>query len=274
MGKVEDALRDFIQYHSRREARNVFDDTPDRVKELKRDLRDLRRTVEDLEEKVDVLLEAHHARMDIPPAGEEETEEARVTSRTISSIRDRFDLTQDQLADLLDVSSGTITSWENGDTRPRDNNKARIITLREMEKDEVDEILGREEDTIPFDPEELRDFREEKNLTREQLGVLLDVSGSSIYNWERGETEPGSETIETFRELRELDEDRVYTKLAKETGMYSGENLTELREERELSQKELAEKLDVSPGTVSNWEREINSPGRKAIQKFRELEKS
>ncbi len=271
MGKVEDALRDFIQYHSRREARDIIDDTPKRVRELKRNLRDLRKAVEDLEEKVDVLMEAHHQEMDVPPADEEKTEQARVTSRTIKSIRDRFELTEEELSELLDVSLGSITSWETGDTRPRSKNKARIVTLREMSKDEVDEILGREDEAARFDPDHLRNLRETHDLTRSQLAGLLDVSETTVYNWEQGETTPGSDQLERIRELQEMSEDRIHRNLAESTGQYSGEHLRELREELELSQSEFADKLDVSAGTVSNWERDINTPGISAIRKIRAL---
>lgn len=39
-----------------------------------------------------------------------------------------------------------------------------------------------------------------------------------------------------------------------------GENIKELRKERGMSQKELAEKVGVSQGAVFFWEKEINEP--------------
>jgi len=271
MGKVEDALRDFIQYHSRRQARDVFDDTPDRVRDLKKKLRDLRNTVDDLEEKVDELLDAHRERMDIPPADEEVTEQSRVTKRTIESIRDRYNLTQQQLADLLDVSHGTVTSWENGKSKPQSRNKARIITLREMSRTDVDDILGREDEAADFDPDGMREFRDEMDLTQQQFGALLDVSETTVSNWENGETTPDPEQLEKFGALLDLDADQIHRKVAEATGLYTGDHLREVRDRLELSQGELAEALDVSPGTVSNWERDINTPGTNAVRKLREL---
>ncbi len=271
MGKVEEALRDLIQYHSRREARNLFGDTEDDVKELKREVRELRNVLDDVVDKVDELYEAHQQQMDIPPADEEKTEQARVTSRTIQSVRDRYDLTQQELADLLDVSMGTITSWENGKSKPRSSNKARVVTLREMSKEQVDEILGREDEPHEFTPEVSRQFRENYQLTQKELGGLLGVSETTVYHWENGETTPGSETLDRLYELTDMDETEIHKELARNTDRYNGEEIRSIREELDLSQGEFAEELGVSAGTVSNWERDINKPGPKAIQNIRKL---
>lgn len=39
-----------------------------------------------------------------------------------------------------------------------------------------------------------------------------------------------------------------------------GENIKELRKERDMTQKELADELGVSQGAVFFWEKEINEP--------------
>ena len=57
MGKVEDALRSLIQYHGRRAARDVLEDVPERVRELRREVLYLQASVKTMEEKMETLME-------------------------------------------------------------------------------------------------------------------------------------------------------------------------------------------------------------------------
>ena len=53
--------------------------------------------------------------------------------------------------------------------------------------------------------------------------------------------------------------------------MSVGENIKALREERDLTQDNVAEALNVSFQAVSNWERDISVPGAKKLTKLAEL---
>lgn len=50
--------------------------------------------------------------------------------------------------------------------------------------------------------------------------------------------------------------------------MTTGRILTELRKEKEIGQKELAVFLNVSVGTVSNYENDVHSPGLATLCKI------
>lgn len=274
MGKVEDALRDFIQYHGRRAARDVMEDLPDRVRDLRDDVRALRAAVEGMQSNVAKLMEAHRERMAVPPAPEEEVKESRVTKRTLRSLRRRFDLTQQELAELLEVSGGTITLWETGKTRPREENAARIITLREMNKSEVDEALGRTPAEAPVSPTEIRELRERLELTQKEMAELLDVSSSSVTNWEAGRATPGRKSRHRIEELHEMSPEEAQQELEsarRPPAEVSPEEVRRIRKEMDLSQTEFGEKLGVSTGTVSNWETGTSRPRSSNVEQIRKL---
>lgn len=271
MGKVEDALRDLIQYHGRRAARDVMGGIPDQVRELRSAVRDLQTDVENLQDKVDKLMEDRRERMTVPPAPEDKVEESRVTRRTLKSIRKRFDLTQDELAELLEVSPGTITLWETGKTRPRDENAARIITLRNMDKEVVDEALGRSSVETGFTPDEIRRLRGKLGVTQREMAERMGVSPASITNWERGETQPGRQSRRALQGLQEeIREGQMETDRETGEGMSPGD-IRALREKLGLSQVELAEQLGVSAPTVSNWETGTTRPRPANLAQLREL---
>ncbi len=284
MGKVEDALRDLIYYHGRRAAREVLGNLPDQVRDMRRTLRDVEKAVEELTGQVSELVAARREEMAVPPAEEEEVQKSRVTRRTLKSMRRRFDLTQQELAYLLEVSPVTVTSWETGKSRPRKANQARIITLREMEPAEVDEALGREHVPVSVEPEWIKRLRQRLDLTQTELAELVDVSSASVTSWETGKTEPDRENRKNLVALSHLTRAEVDQRLGRTAAEVEGEKERErpaeemapedvraIRERLELSQSELAERLDVSVNTISNWETGRSSPRASNLEKLKGL---
>jgi DNA-binding transcriptional regulator YiaG len=234
-------------------------------------------------------MEAHHEKMDVPPAPEEEVEGARVTPRTLKSIRRRFDLRQDQLAEILDVATPTISLWETGTTKPRSENVARIVTLRQMNKSEVDEILGRrpEEPDIPApEGEEIKDLRERLNLSQSELAELLGVSGGTVAHWETDRSAPGSANRKALEELHSKSRADVDQQLGRtpsdkeeeeqpeqeeEPREFSPQEIKDIRSRLGLTQAEMGEKLRVTGASVWNWEAGHTSPTKKNRRKLLEL---
>jgi DNA-binding transcriptional regulator YiaG len=287
MGKVEDALRSLIQYHGRRAARDVMGNLPEQVREVSREVRELSRAVEKLQENVATLLDARYQRMDVPPAPEEEVSGSRVTSRTLRSIRRRFDLTQEELAEVLDVATPTISLWETGSSKPRTENAARIITLRGMGKGEVDEILGREpeEPDIPAPAgQEIKDLRKRLDLSQHELADLLDVAAGTVAHWETDRSAPGPENRQALKELQSRDREEVDEELGRamsegeerpgeeeEPSELTPERIKAIRARLELTQAELGEKLGVTGASVWNWEAGNTKPRKKTRRKLLEL---
>ena len=63
----------------------------------------------------------------------------------IRGERSRQDLTQEQLAERLDVSPSAIRSWENGTTKPGPN---QLIKMSEMFGCTIDYLLGRTDERL------------------------------------------------------------------------------------------------------------------------------
>jgi len=269
MAKVDKAVRELIYYHGKRAAGEVLGELPEKVKDMRRELRDLRKTVDTLREQVDVLMEHRRQQMDVPPAPEEKAENSRVTKRTLKSIRKNFELDQEQLAYLLDVSPGTISQWERGETKPRSNNKARIVTLREMDKSQVDDILGRENDGPKWQGDSLKALREKMDLTQAEMADLLDVSPNTVSGWEAGRTTPSGGNIKRIEELAD-NSDAVAPQAAGEK-QFDGSRLRKWRENMGLGRAEVADELGVSYASVQNWESGNTTPRGQNRRKVQEL---
>jgi DNA-binding transcriptional regulator YiaG len=225
--------------------------------------------------------------MAVTPASDERVENARFSPRTLKRIRENFNLTQEELAELLEVSHASITSWETGKSRPRDANLARIITLRDdMSKEEVDDALGRTETVEAINPARIKAIREHRlGLTQADLAELLDVSVASIINWESGRTQPSSDNQHALRQLQHMSAEEVRRRLGHAPGgeprertpgtpTGEGAEFRRVRREKGLSQQEVADEFGVTGATISNWETGRTSPRDGALEQLKGMGES
>ena len=281
MGKVEDALRDLIQYHSKHAAVEVVGDMPSQLRSARKGLRALQRAVEKLSADVRLLLEVRQREMAVPPAAEEQMKKVRFTKRTLKALRQKFDLTQEELAKLLEVSPVTVTAWETSKSRPRASNLAQIVTLRGMDQAAVDRGLERKPAPGPVKPAQIKRLRRKLGLTQADTARLLDVSGAAVTSWETGKTAPSRENRIALAALRGQSREEADRKLGRQAaaggpGGPSGAdmppaNVKAIRTALGLSQKELADKLGVSANSVSNWETGRSRPRRSTVRKLLDL---
>jgi len=285
MAKVEDALRQLVQLQSRRVAAEVLGDVPAHVRAARRDIRALQRAVEQLGADVADLIAARRRAMPVPPAPEEELAKVRFTKRTLRSLRERFDLTQEELARLLQVSPVTVTSWETAKSRPRKANLAQIVTLRDMEPAQVDAALGRQEAPAAVRPQQLKRLRKKLALTQSDLAKLLGVSTASITSWEAGKAEPGRENRRLVARRKNPSRKEADERLGRRTrargraprrgaAALSASEIRAVRTKAGLSQGALARMLKVSANSVSNWETGRSAPRRATVDRLLGLQKS
>ena len=50
----------------------------------------------------------------------------------------------------------------------------------------------------------IKHFREQKNITQDELAERLCVTRQAISNWERGKTEPDIETLQKIADILEI----------------------------------------------------------------------
>lgn len=107
--------------------------------------------------------------------------------------------------------------------------------------------------------ERLRHLRKQKGLDQSELAEALNVASTTVSIWERGVRMPEMDTLGKISQF--FDVSLAYL-LGEETGEKISKasasfprRLKELREERGLSQQELAEKLGVTKNTIFVWEK-------------------
>ncbi len=281
MGKIEDALRDLVQYHGKRAAKELLGDLPAQVREVRSQLRDVQRSVAGLTKQVGKLVSVRRQEMAVPPAGESKLEGARFTKRTLPSMRRRLDLTQQELARLIEVSAAAVASWETGKSRPRRSNLAQIITLRAMSPAEVDEALGREHVSPSVAPAEIKRLRKRLGLTQAELARLVEVSGATVAAWEIGKSNVSRGKRAALAAVEGMARDELDRRLGREPAAeaaspppsgaevaVSAGDVKAIRVKLGLSQRALAKRLGVSVNTVSNWETDRTSPRRKSAEQL------
>jgi DNA-binding transcriptional regulator YiaG len=279
MAKIDDAVRDLVLYHSKRTAKELVGDLPSRLRGLSRDLRALQKTVEKLAKSVDGLQQAKQKEAPVTPAPEEEVEKARFTRRTLPAMRKRFDLTQQELAQLLELSPVTVSSWETNRSRPSGENMARIVALRSMGQDEVNAALGREALPKPMEPAQIKALREALGLTQADLAKLAVVSVASVTAWETGKSTPQGANRQALAAVAQMTMEDAAGKLGREgpgkrmattakAGELAPEKIRQMRREAGMSQKAFAEALGVAVNSISNWETGRTKPRKITVAKL------
>ena len=274
MPGIEEVLRDLVDRQARKSAQEAMEEVREVVKDLDEEVRELRITVGKLRQQVSSLSERVRGEAGIPLASEAEVEQAHITPENIKELRERFSLTQKQLGQLVEVSPATVVSWEQGSTQPQPRNKARILPLMEMDKEEVDAALQRVGVPPSVGADDVRALREQFDLTQKELAILLDVAPGTVANWEGGRGEPREKSRHAIAQLQRMKPREVQDMLGQrqdDDDDLTGEEIKRIRREAGLSQKELADKLDVSGGTISNWETGSTTPRAKNVEKIMEL---
>jgi DNA-binding transcriptional regulator YiaG len=143
MANIAAMLKEEFRRTARRSARSLFQPVKKDVSELKRSVATLRREVERLTGENARLLNDLKERIEAGPnVPEEQVEKSRMSPRNILGQRERLGLCREDFAKLLGVSSKTIASWEGGKTRPVDEARAAIISVRKLGRREARFRLG------------------------------------------------------------------------------------------------------------------------------------
>jgi transcriptional regulator with XRE-family HTH domain len=128
------------------------------------------------------------------------------------SLRKELNMTQDDLAKRLKVSRGAISMWEINQRTPDPETLQQLADYFEAS---VDYLLGRTDDPQPSAltrsvmeiGNRLKERREDKGLTQQQLGELVNVSDATINRYERNLREPGIETIKLLAKVLDCTSD-------------------------------------------------------------------
>lgn len=139
MANIQQLLNDEIRRLARKE-------TSGSMKELKAQLVELRRTVAELNRRLKALEGAAPQEIvvetDTQQASKEQGTALRVTAARITKWRTQLGLNKSQYADLLGVNLLSVIRWESGKSTPRDEQKRRIVAIRDMGKRELTKLMA------------------------------------------------------------------------------------------------------------------------------------
>ena len=98
-------------------------------------------------------------------------------------------------------------------------------------------------------------------LTKRQLSLRFNVDDVTIYLWEKNRVDPALTQIPKIIEFLGRDPFEKKTENL-------GEKLREFRRTHGLTQKKLAEQLEIDQTTLAGWEKEEHRPTKKLLDKI------
>ena len=148
----EEAMANFQQILNDEIRRLARKETSGTVKEIKAQLVELRRVTSELNRRLKALESA------VPPEQEqkvvasaeeaESTKVLRVTAERIVKWRKNIGLNKSQYATLLGVNLLSVIRWESGQSTPREEQKRRIVAVRDMGKRELAKLMAEKNITV------------------------------------------------------------------------------------------------------------------------------
>lgn len=122
--------------------------------------------------------------------------------------------------------------------------------------------------------EKIRKTRIEKGLTQKQLADRMGVTQSHVWQYENGLVKPSDKQIKKFsdalgisvNELLSAEESNKTEN--KSSTMTVGERIREIRQKAGLTQKQLADRMGVTPSHIGQYERGLRKPSNEKIKKF------
>lgn len=116
----------------------------------------------------------------------------------------------------------------------------------------------------------LLELRKEAGLSREKLAAAVGMSASEIRHIEIGERAMTSASAERFAKVLNIDPLLIkrYKSQHKKENLESGKALHALRDEYEISSKELAERIGVPFPTLCSYESGLALPSQDIVEKI------
>ena len=126
--------------------------------------------------------------------------------------------------------------------------------------------------TYPKEPKNLAELiykaRIDKSLTRKELASLLKVSPETIANWEIHNIKPSIRYLNKIEQLLDIKIPTLMLNASSGNFNTLGGKIKEKRLDLRLTQRELAEKLEVSVDAIADWEADRHKPYKKNLEKI------
>ena len=135
MSNIAAALRSEISRISRKEIRSETTVLRRSSAQHRRDIAELKRVVGDLKKKVALLEKSAWTAGKGDPSVD--LENTRFSAKGLASHRQRLGLSGAEFASLAGVSTQTLYNWEQGRSRPREEQMRALVSLRGLTKKEA-----------------------------------------------------------------------------------------------------------------------------------------
>lgn len=137
MANLAATIKEEIQRLARKEIKAQTGSTKQAVAQYRREIAQLKRQLREQEKKIAFLETQETKRLSQPQAVEESVEGIRFSARSVKFQRERLGFSAADYAKLVGVSSLTIYNWEQGKSRPRNEQRAALAAVRGIGKREA-----------------------------------------------------------------------------------------------------------------------------------------
>lgn len=141
MADLAKALKEEIRRLARKEIKVETDAARQAMVRCRREIAGLKRLVREQQRTIAALSKQQRKQRAQPQASETDSEKVRFSARSVAAQRKRLALSAARYAQLVGVSALTVYNWENGKTRPRQEQLAALVALRGIGKKEAQRRL-------------------------------------------------------------------------------------------------------------------------------------
>ncbi len=128
--------------------------------------------------------------------------------------RERLGLSAREYGELIGVSHLTIYNWEHGRRAPRAKQLEQWLAVKGIKKKDAWEKLGIDGASRDgFSSEAVYAERERLELSAADYGQLVGVSALTIYNWEKGKSEPRQAQLAKWLAVRGIGKREAWKRL-------------------------------------------------------------
>ncbi len=138
---ISAVLKDLIRRLAKKEIKSETGKTRSAVAQYRRDIAKLKRQVAGQQREITFLKGQEEKRLAEPEVVEGPVEGARFSARSVRAQRKRLKMSAQQFAKLVGVSPLTVYNWEHEKSRPRQQQFAALVAVRELGRREASKKL-------------------------------------------------------------------------------------------------------------------------------------
>ena len=140
----------------------------------------------------------------------------------LKMLRKKQGFTQKEVARLLGTVQGVYSKWERGVYEPNYENLSMLACIFDVSIDFLlsdyiefskDKYLRMQESYLIISnvfPQRLKELRQKKGLTQQEIADLVHVNRVTYTNWEKGNREPNFEIVIKLADLLEVSVDWLF----------------------------------------------------------------